>query len=80
MKRSTILSTLVLASAFLLPAVASAQASPAADDRSVMDTSAGDDDSGRWGWLGLLGLAGLMGLRRGERDKRRDLGSTRQPV
>lgn len=79
MKRSTLLSTLVLASAFALPAVASAQASPSTDDRNVMDTR-NDDDSGRWGWLGLLGLAGLMGLRRGERDKRRDLGSTRQPV
>lgn len=82
MRRSTTVSTLVLAGALILPAMSYAQADPSADERDqsvVTDTDRGNDND-NWGWLGLLGLAGLLGLKRNEREKERDHVRTRQAV
>jgi MYXO-CTERM domain-containing protein len=84
MRRSTIVSTLVLAGLIASPALLNAQTNPAdeRDTAAVTDTTmvAHEDDRGNWGWMGLLGLAGLIGLRRRERVEPRDQVRARQAV
>jgi hypothetical protein len=66
LRRSNIVSMLVLAGVIASPALLYAQANPSGS----ADTTLNDrDDHGNWGWLGLLGLAGLMGLKRSDREK-----------
>jgi MYXO-CTERM domain-containing protein len=85
MKRSLVISALVLAGLTASPALVLAQANPAAtddqdttavtDNRATMDRH---EDRDNWGWLGLLGLAGLLGLKRREPETRENV-RLRQP-
>ena len=86
MRRSTIVSALVLAGVIASPALVNGQTNPTAngdrDQTAVTDTATvtDRDDRSDWGWVGLLGLAGLLGLRRREPADRRDQVRTRQTV
>lgn len=76
MRKSIIVSTLVLMGAIAAPALLHAQADPGygmSDTTTVTDR----DNFGNWGWLGLLGLAGLLGLKRSDREKMHDPGRAR---
>lgn len=58
---------------------AGATAAPVGDPAATttLPEEDNDDDSGKWGWLGLLGLAGLLGLkRRNDDDRVRTTGTT----
>ena len=79
MRRSSIVSALVLAGVIASPTLLYAQADPTSADDTTMVTDR-DDDGRDWGWVGLLGLAGLLGLRRRERHETREQVRTRQPV
>ena len=79
MRRSNIVSALVLAGVIASPTLLHAQANPTSADDTTMVTDR-DDDGRDWGWVGLLGLAGLLGLRRRDREETRDQVRTRQPV
>ena len=86
MRRSTSISTLVLAGLIASPVLLHAQANPTSADEqdrtAVMDTAAVNDrdDRSDWGWVGLLGLAGLLGLKRREREERGEPLRTRQAL
>lgn len=71
LRRSSIVSTLVLAGVIASPALLYAQANPTSGSTDTTTVTDRDDDS-NWGWLGLLGLAGLLGLKRSDREKMRD--------
>ena len=75
LRRSSIVSTLVLVGVVASPALLHAQANPNSgmDNTTVTDR----DDNSNWGWLGLLGLAGLLGLKRSDREKMHDQVRTR---
>lgn len=78
MRKSIIVSTLVLAGVIASPALVYAQANP--NSRTTDTTTVADRDDTNWGWIGLLGLAGLLGLKRSDHDKMHVQGNTRAPT
>ncbi len=76
MRKSIIVSSLVLAGVIASPALVYAQGNPTTGTTDTTTITARDDGMD-WGWIGLLGLAGLLGLKRSDREKVHEPGRTR---